>query len=291
MKTITEKMDYDLFKTFFLEGNSEKMQTMWSNICKNPGFLSEGMQIDNVTNGMCPSFRAPMICFLMLRYPELVPTDLYEKLIDLVIRRKDVANSIYVGGNYLDFLSLILVNPNCKLEDYQREMILGMIRDNYGIEEEKRYVSYDELLDMESPMVSRLVSGDLEVVVSEYEYEAFKNGEVKHPEIARKYKDKFDYRASILANPNFSEMEKAFVQDHMYRDEEEFKQFINYYTSLIASRSGLDDFGVSYLSSITVDELREQFKNDPELLSEALFAKKLLDKHYQKENKLVRSVN
>lgn len=69
MKTITEKMDYDLFKTFFLEGNSEKMQTMWINICKNPGFLSEGMQIDNVTNGMCPSFRAPMICFLMLRYP------------------------------------------------------------------------------------------------------------------------------------------------------------------------------------------------------------------------------
>ena len=129
---------------------------------------------------------------------------------------------------------------------------------------------------MESPMVSRLVSGDLEVVVSEYEYESFKNGEVKHPEIARKYKDKFDYQASILANSNFSEMEKAFVQDHMYRDEEEFKQFINYYTSLIASRSGLDDFGVSYLSSITVDELREQFKNDPELLSEALFAKKII---------------
>ena len=32
MKTITEKMDYDLFKTFFLEGNSEKMQIIFDTL-------------------------------------------------------------------------------------------------------------------------------------------------------------------------------------------------------------------------------------------------------------------
>ena len=291
MRTITEKMDYDLFKTLFLERDFSKIQILWSNICKNPGFLREGMVIDEVKRGMCPTFRAPMICFLMLKYPELVPNDLYEKLVDTIIRRKDIASSIYVGGTYLDFLSLLLVNPNCKLRDYQKTMILEMIRDNYGIEEEKRYVSYDELLDMESPMVSKLVTGDLEVTVSEYEYEAFKNGEVKHPNVTKKYKDKFNYRVNVLANPNFSEIEKTFVQEHVYRDEEEFRQFINYYISLIALKLDFEDFGVDYLNSTTIDELNEQFKDSPELLSEILFVKKLLDKHYQRESKLIRSVN
>ena len=292
MKILIEKLDYELYKTLFLDGDLEKLRTLWKNICENTVFLSEGMQIDNIDKGMCSTFRAPMICFMMLRFPDSVPARLYEKLVDLVIRRKDIANSIEFNGSYLDFLSLVLLNLNLKLADYQKDMIINLVADSYGIEEDKRYVHYEELLDMESPIVHKMVSGDIEVTVSEYEYELFAQGEVKKPGIIRKYKEKDNYRANILTNPNFSELEKAYVEKHILQDEEEFKHFMNYYVALLASKNGLGkDFTGDYVQSLSVDEIKELYASNLELCGEIVFIKRLLDKHYKGVSKLVRSVN
>ena len=293
MKILTEKLDYDLFAAMFIEQDEEKVQTMWENICKNSGFLIGAIQIDNVTNGMCPTFRAPMICFMMLKFPNTVPRCLYEKLVDTVIRRTDIANSIYVGGIYLDFLSLILANNEYMIPDYQKERILNMVQSGYGLEEEKRFVTYDELLEMDSPVVAKLVAGDLEILVNEYAYESFQAGEVKHIGISRKYKGSIDYRSNIITNSSFSESEKAYVLERINQDEQEFVQFMNYFVSQIVVRHNLDrDIIIAAdLKDISVDELQEQFKDNEELLSDLLFAKKLCDKHYQKESNLVRKIN
>ncbi len=293
MKILTEKLDYDLFVAMFIEQDEEKVQTMWENICKNSGFLIDAIQIDNVTNGMCPTFRAPMICFMMLKFPNTVPRYLYEKLVDTVIRRTYIANSIYVGGIYLDFLSLILANNEYMIPDYQKERILNMVQSGYGLEEEKRFVTYDELLEMDSPVVAKLVAGDLEILVNEYAYESFQDGEVKHIGISRKYKGSIDYRSNIITNSSFSENEKAYVLERINQDEQEFVQFMNYFVSQIVVRHNLDRNIIiaADLKDISVDELQEQFKDNEELLKDLLFAKKLCDKHYQKESNLVRKIN
>ena len=293
MKILTEKLDYDLFAAMFIEQDEEKVQTMWENICKNSVFLIEAIQIDNVTNGMCPTFRAPMICFMMLKFPNTVPRHLYEKLVDIVIRRTDIANSIYVGGIYLDFLSLILANNEYMIPDYQKERILNMVQSGYGLEEEKRFVTYDELLEMDSPVVAKLVAGDLEILVNEYAYESFQAGEVKHIGISRKYKGSIDYRSNIIINSSFSESEKAYVLERINQDEQEFVQFMNYFVSQIVVRHNLDRdiITAADLKDISVDELQEQFKDNEELLKDLLFAKKLHNKHYQKESNLVRKIN
>lgn len=290
MKILTEKLDYDLFAAMFIEQDEEKVQTMWENICKNSGFLIDAIQIDNVTNGMCPTFRAPMICFMMLRLPASVPEYFYSNLVDLVIRRQDVASSIDIHGTYIDFLSLVLGNCNLKLEDYQKDKIMDLISSNYGFEENKLSVNYTELLAMESPVVARLHAKDLDVSVSEYEYEAFFNGEVKSADVTRRYKTASDYRTNALKNTSFSEFDRDMILTRINQDEFEFYQFINYLLKQLAFK-GTNDLSLEYIIVTSKEDLKVKFANDSDTLDEVLVIKGLVDKHYQEENTLLRRVN
>lgn len=291
MKMLIEKLDYDLFDMMFRKHDFNSAHDLWSHIAKNSGVLTEAMCVDEMPNSMCPTFRAPMICFMMLKFPNSIPKGLYDKLVDRVIRRRDIASSIVVGDNNLDFLSLVLMNDKNILNNYQKEQIISLVRDNYGLEEEKRFVSYDELLEMESPMVARLRADGLDICVSEYEYELFKDGEVKKAQVTRGYKTSNDYRKKIVTNGNFSKWERDYVAQKIEYDEQEFKQFINYYLNLITTRNGLEDITVSYLEEISSMDIRNSYGDNSELVTDLLFVKGLLDKHYQEEISLVRKVN
>ena len=107
MKMLIEKLDYDLFDMMFRKHDFNSAHDLWSHIAKNSGVLTEAMCVDEMPNSMCPTFRAPMICFMMLKFPNSIPKGLYDKLVDIVIRRRDIASSIVVGDNNLDFLSLV----------------------------------------------------------------------------------------------------------------------------------------------------------------------------------------
>ena len=124
MKVLTEKLDYQLYEEMFVNKDLSKVRELWKAICENPVFLREAMEIDKIANSSVLSFRAPMICFMMLRLPASVPEYFYSNLVDLVIRRQDVASSIDIHGTYIDFLSLVLGNCNLKLEDYQKDKIM-----------------------------------------------------------------------------------------------------------------------------------------------------------------------
>lgn len=291
MKILTEKLDYDLFDMMFRKHDSNSVHDLWEQIINNPGILKEAMQIDEIKNSMCPTFRAPMICFMMLKFPNSVPADLYDKLVDMVIRRRDIATSIMIGDSHLDFLSLVLMNNENKLDDYQRNLIINLVRDNYGLEEEKRFVSYDELLEMESPTVARLSANGLDISVSEYEYELFQAGEVKKAHVTRGYKTGNDYRKELVNNASFSDWERDYVAQKVEQDEQEFKQFINYYLNQIAAKNGLEDLTASYLREVSIADIRNSYSDNPDLVTDLLFVKGLLDKHYKEEMSLVRKVN
>lgn len=291
MKILTEKLDYDLFEKMFIEQDLEGAHALWQNVCKNSAFLREAMQIEDVKDGMCPTFRAPMICFMILKFPNSVTKELYEKLVDLVIRRRDVASSINIGDNYLDFLSMILMNSDVKLNDYQKSLIINLVQDNYGINEDKKAVSYDELLDIESPLVVKFSGNGLEISVSEYEYESLQKGEVKKARNIRRYKDGNDYRKKIVTNPNFSELEKKYVAERIEQDEQEFRQFINYYLNQIMMKNSLEELTPEYLRETDISEIKTNFGDNSDLITDLLFVKGLLDRHYREEISLVRKVN
>ena len=91
MKMLIEKLDYDLFDMMFRKHDFNSAHDLWSHIAKNSGVLTEAMCVDEIPNSMCPTFRAPMICFMMLKFPNSIPKGLYDKLVDKVIRRRDIA--------------------------------------------------------------------------------------------------------------------------------------------------------------------------------------------------------
>ena len=140
-------------------------------------------------------------------------------------------------------------------------------------------------------MVARLRADGLDICVSEYEYELFKDGEVKKVQVTRGYKTSNDYRKKIVTNGNFSKWERDYVAQKIEYDEQEFKQFINYYLNLITTRNGLEDITVSYLEEISSMDIRNSYGDNSELVTDLLFVKGLLDKHYQEEMSLVRKVN
>lgn len=290
MKVLTEKLDYQLYEEMFVNKDLSKVRELWKAICKNPVFLSEAMEIDKIANSSVLSFRAPMICFMMLRLPASVPEYFYSNLVDLVIRRQDVASSIDIHGTYIDFLSLVLGNCNLKLEDYQKDKIMDLISSNYGFEENKLSVNYTELLAMESPVVARLHAKDLDVSVSEYEYEAFFNGEVKSADVTRRYKTASDYRTNALKNTSFSEFDRDMILTRINQDEFEFYQFINYLLKQLAFK-GTNDLSLEYIIVTSKEDLKVKFANDSDTLDEVLVIKGLVDKHYQEENTLLRRVN
>lgn len=293
MKVLTEKLDYQLYEEMFVNKDLSKVRELWKAICENPVFLSEAMEIDKIANSSVLSFRAPMICFMMLRLPASVPEYFYSNLVDLVIRRQDVASSIDIHGTYIDFLSLILDNGNLKLEDYQKDKIMTLISSNYGVEENKLSVNYTELLAMESPVVARIHAKDLDVSVNEYEYEAFFNGEVKNAGVVRRYKTASDYRIFALKNISFSEIDRDLILARLNQDELEFQQFVNYLLKQLVYKenSDMDSLNLEFIIATSREDLQVKFANDSDTLNEVLFIKGLVDKHYQEENALLKRVN
>lgn len=293
MKKLIEKLDYQLFEAMFVKKDLEETEKLWQAIRCNPLFLNDGMEIEMMKNSTVLSFRAPFICFMILRFPASVPKGIYEKLVDTVIRRKDVASSIFVAGTYLDFLTLILENPNLSLTEYQKNQIMHSIAYGYGIEENKLQVCYNELLDMESPVVAKFASDGLDVEVSEYEHEMFLNGEVKNASSVRRYKSAIDYRNRIGNNSNFTDFERAMVNERINQDEHEFLNFLNYLIGQICQKYGWDreSLNVNDIMAFSSLELENKFADNEEALSEIAFVKKLVDNHYQKESSLVRKVN
>lgn len=289
MKILTEKLDYQLYDLIFIKNDYESARKLWNSVCQNPVFLKEAIVPTKVDNSGILSFRAPMITFMILRFPNLVQAEIYQAVADMVIKRRDIATTIAVAGKHFDFLTLVLKNSDWHLEKYQKDFIMQRVTNSFGVEEEKSIVSYNELIEMESPVVARMVVGDLDVRVTEYEWEMFTNGEVKNVNRVRKYKDSQDYRDSIIANANFQESEKEYVLDKIEQDEQEFRQLMNYLLSQIAVKYGIDLLSVDALVGSTKEELEAQFGEDA--LAEILLVKQIVMQHYQKESLLVRKIN
>ncbi len=289
MKYLTEKVDYQLYESLFIDKDLEETKKLWVQICKNPVFLRESIEIDAIANSPILSFRGPTICFMMLQYPESVPNEIYKKLVDLIIRRRDIVDNIWMYDNYISFLALLLENKDLKMTDYQRARIMDRVAGDFGFEENTTYVVYSDLLEMESPNVAHFAAGDLYISVSEYEYESFLNGEVKKTGAARKYRDQGDYRIRIMGNNNFTDIEKRSVLELIDADEMEFKAFMK---GLIIQLVGNDrDMTIEKLSMISVDELQSLYGDNPDVLEGLLIIKIVIEKHYRREKITLKRMN
>ena len=288
MKLLTEKLDYQLYEEMFIKKDLDEVSKLWKAICENPVFLSEAIKLDNMANSTVLSFRAPMICFMILHLPNSVPEYIYSNLVDLVIRREDIASFIDIHGISIDFMSLIL-NNNLNLNDYQKNKIMDLISNDYGVFASKLSVTYNELLAMESPVVARMHTKDLDVSVNEYEYEAFLSGEVKNVSVVKRYKNSIDYRYFALKNSNFSQNDLDLILTRINQDEFEFYQFINYLLKQLIYKENID-LSLEYIILSSKKDLQVKFA-DKDILDEVLYIKELVDKHYQEENVLLKRVN
>lgn len=285
MKLITSKLDYELYRNLFIKKDLEETKKLWDAICQNPVFLREAIRVQGKGN-----FLAPTICFMILKFPKDVDDVIYQNLAATIINSSSVVSSLRVGKTLIDFLALIMGNKDLKLNDYQKKLIIDGVVRNYGMEEDRVEVSYDELLDFESLTVARFKNDALDISVSEYEKEVFDKDEVLIVQKSKRYKQALDYRREILDNGNFDEVTKDMVAKRIEQDEQEFKSFIDYILGNIYYEFGVT-VAVDELIGDSYEDLVLKFGQRQEVLTEIQFVKQLLDEHYQKANSLVRCVN
>lgn len=290
MELLTNKLDYELYFNLFVKKDLEEAKKLWKAICQSPVFLWKAVTLQSKADGKVLCFTAPTICFMILKFPNDVDKDIYEVVVDALIKSPNVVSSLSVGKSAIDFLDLIMRNKDLELNDYQKELIIDKVRRNYGVEEYRVDVSYNELLDFEAPVVARFKNEMLDISVNEYEKVAFDNDEVLVIEKLRRYKTPDDYRSSILDNGNFSIHMKDIVASRIAQDEHEFIFLINYFIRNMADDNA-KNMTLEELRNVSYEELAKMYQENEDIFRELQFVKQLLDEHYQKESSLVRSVN
>ena len=96
MKIIAEKLDYELYKALFDEKDYNKAYELWQIISKNPAILNEALHLDGVKGNPIKSFVSPTICMMILKFPNSVPDEIYNK----VLKKMEQRGTCNINKNY-----------------------------------------------------------------------------------------------------------------------------------------------------------------------------------------------
>lgn len=279
MRKIIAKVDYMLYEEMFFYKDLDAVVSLWEKVINNQVFLNSALEIVTTkTSGK--HFLSPMICLMILKYPELVPESIYDKLVRLVLQNPDVTSSIAIDeSRKIDYLSLILKNPEVKLSDFETANIIKRVIQEYGIIENKKVAYYTILEDIVSPTIATYKSDTLEVKVSEYEFGAIESKNLLSLRDIQGFKSISDYRSAILTNSNFTEAQKRDVLNQMINDEVEFESMITSLLHELEVKYRIPEsihLSIDTLNSLTEEEIKDKVKDGDELIKELKMIKGLL---------------
>ena len=290
MKIISEKLDYELYKALFDEKDYNKSYELWQIISKNPAILNEALHLDGVKGNPIMSFVSPTICMMILKFPNSVPDEIYNKVSRTVIENGNLANSIMAENTIVDMLSLIMQNKGLQLSKYQKDLIKERLYQNRGIQEDKKIVVYGLLLDIDSPQVAYYESNGLKVSVSEYEGQSFDKHEVKSYGDIKQIRSLRDFRLALLNNENFTDNEREAIANDIAVDELLFQRLIkdSLFEIFKNNNSLLDTISLEDIRDKSLAEILELVGNDKNLADDITLLKKVVDSHYKKVISLAR---
>lgn len=222
MQRIIAKVDYELYEALVLNKDVKKVEELWRTISQNSVFLSEAIKIVPKRKSNFKRFTSPMIVFMMLKFPDTVPTEIYKELVSKVLLDNSVARVVALeDGTSLDYLELILQNNNLILNDYQKDYILKQLRQEHSIITSENAVVYQKMDKVFSRVIATYSKDDFEVRVTEYESAKFDSGDIISCQIANCFRNPYSYHVAITENPNFQGISGNHLND-LVRKENEF---------------------------------------------------------------------
>lgn len=209
MKFLVQKIDYQLYSLIFKENNLDAAHEVWQSILNNEAFLNIAIQFDE--KGKSKYFVAPTIVFLILNNPNLLPVDIYLKLVDKIFNNIDIVLNFSYFDVTFDYILMILRNNSLKLNSKNKQKLLAYIYKILnvgGITESVQYNSISNGKDI----LATFNRGNTTINLDELEYDILTNQGhidiVKQKILVSKLRE---YYFAIFNNPSFLEDEKDTI--------------------------------------------------------------------------------